>query len=114
MIRHRLLQVFVNLLVNAQDALSAEGEIRLSGGEAEDSVWIGFADNGAGISQQDLPHIFDPFFTTKEPGKGCGLGLAVCYRVLDEVGGSIEVQSEAERGSVFTVCMKKENGENGD
>ena len=114
MIRHRLLQVFVNLLVNAQDALSAEGEIRLSGGEAEDSVWIGFADNGAGISQQDLPHIFDPFFTTKEPGKGCGLGLAVCYRVLDEVGGSIEVQSEAERGSVFTVRMKKENGENGD
>jgi C4-dicarboxylate-specific signal transduction histidine kinase len=114
MIRHRLLQVFVNLLVNARDALSAEGEIRLTGGMTEDSVWVRFADNGAGIAPQDLPHIFDPFFTTKAPGKGCGLGLAVCYRVLEEAGGDIEVQSDVERGSVFTVRMKKEDGEGGD
>lgn len=113
MIRHRLLQVFVNLLVNAQDALSTEGEIRLTAGETEDSVWLSFNDNGTGIAPQDLPHIFDPFFTTKAPGKGCGLGLAVCYRVLDEAGGSIEVKSEAERGSVFTVHMKKEDGGHG-
>ncbi len=113
MIRHRLLQVFVNLLVNAQDALSAGGTIHLAGGETEDSVWLSFADNGAGIVEQDLPHIFDPFFTTKAPGKGRGLGLAVCYRVLEEAGGSIEVQSEAERGSVFTVHMKKEDGGHG-
>jgi C4-dicarboxylate-specific signal transduction histidine kinase len=113
MIRHRLLQVLVNLLVNARDALSAEGEIRLTGGEVEDSVWLALADNGAGIAEQDLSHIFDPFFTTKAPGKGCGLGLAVCYRVLDEAGGSIEVQSKAGRGSVFTVHMKREDGGHG-
>lgn len=114
MIRHRLLQVFINLLVNARDALSAEGEIRLTGGETEDSVWIRFADNGRGIAQQHLSHIFDPFFTTKAPGKGRGLGLAVCYRVLEEAGGSIQVQSEIERGSVFTVRLKKEEGQHGD
>ena len=113
MIRHRLLQVFVNLLVNAQDALSTEGEIHLTGGETEGSVWLAFADNGVGIAEPDLPHIFDPFFTTKAPGKGCGLGLAVCYRVLEEAGGRIEVQSEAGRGSVFTVHMKREDGGHG-
>lgn len=114
MIRHRLLQVFVNLLVNARDALSAEGEIRLTGGATEDSVWLGFSDSGTGISPQDLSHIFDPFFTTKAPGKGCGLGLAVCYRVLEEAGGSIEVQSEVGQGSKFTVHMKREDGGHGD
>ncbi|APG28903.1 hypothetical protein A7E78_14345 [Syntrophotalea acetylenivorans] len=114
MIRHRLLQVFVNLLVNARDALFEKGEIYLAGGEAEDSVWIRFADNGSGIAPQHLPHIFDPFFTTKAPGKGRGLGLAVCYRVLQEAGGEIEVQSELERGSAFTVRMKKEEDEHGD
>ncbi len=114
MIRHRLLQVFVNLLVNARDALSGEGEIGLTAGEAEDAVWICFADNGNGITQQDLPHIFDPFFTTKAPGKGRGLGLAVCYRVLQEAGGDIEVQSEPGQGSAFTVRLKKEEGAYGD
>ena len=114
MIRHRLLQVIVNLLVNAQDALPAEGEIRLTGGETKDSVWLAFADNGAGIAPQDLPHIFDPFFTTKAPGKGRGLGLAVCYRVLDEAGGRIEVQSEKGQGSVFTLHMKREDDGHGD
>jgi signal transduction histidine kinase len=109
MVRHRLLQVFVNLLVNAQDALPVEGEIHLTGGETDDSVWLGFADNGVGIAEQDLPHIFDPFFTTKAPGKGCGLGLAVCYRVLEEAGGRIEVQSDAGTGSVFSVYMKRED-----
>lgn len=113
MIRHRLLQVFVNLLVNARDALPAEGEIRLAAGETEDSVWLSVADSGSGIAQQDLPYIFDPFFTTKAPGKGCGLGLAVCYRALEEAGGNIEVQSEVEQGSVFTVRMKKEDDEHG-
>ncbi|MCD4688534.1 MAG: HAMP domain-containing protein [Desulfuromonadaceae bacterium] len=113
MIRHRLLQVFVNLLVNAQDALPVEGEIHLTGGETDDSVWLSLADNGAGIAKQDLPHIFDPFFTTKAPGKGCGLGLAVCYRVLEEANGRIEVQSEAGQGSVFTVYMKREDAGHG-
>lgn len=114
MIRHRLLQVFVNLLVNAMDSLSTDGQIRLAAGQAEDTVWIRFADNGSGISDEHLPHIFDPFFTTKAPGKGSGLGLAVCYRVLDEAGGNIEVESEIERGSVFTICLKREDDGHGD
>ncbi len=113
MIRHRLLQVFVNLLVNARDALFAGGVIRITGGETESSVWVGFADNGAGIGKKDLPHIFDPFFTTKAPGKGRGLGLAVCYRVLEEAGGRIEVHSEEGRGCLFKVYMPKKGGAHG-
>lgn len=107
MIRHRLLQVFVNLLVNARDAVVGEGTVQLSGGETETTVWLAVADDGPGIAPQDLPHIFDPFYTTKAPGKGRGLGLAVCYRVLEEAAGSITVQTEIGQGSTFTVSMKK-------
>jgi len=114
MIRHRLLQVFVNLLVNARDALVEGGAIRLAAGENAGSVWLSVADDGVGIAEEDLPHIFDPFYTTKAPGKGRGLGLAVCYRVVEEAGGTIEVQSEAGRGTAFTVRLKKEDVRNED
>jgi signal transduction histidine kinase len=107
MVRHRLVQVFINLLLNARDASSAGGVIRLSGGEEGGLVRLSVADVGAGMNPETLAHIFDPFFTTKAPGKGRGLGLAVCQRVVGEAGGRIEVRSAPGQGSEFTVWLKK-------
>jgi signal transduction histidine kinase len=106
-VRHKLLQVFVNLLLNARDASSKGGSIRLLGGEEGQYVWLSVADEGPGMSPEVLTHIFDPFYTTKAPGKGRGLGLSVCHRVVEEAGGKIEVRSAAGQGSVFTIRLKK-------
>jgi signal transduction histidine kinase len=103
--RHKLLQVFVNLLLNARDASPEGGSIRLSGGEKESEVWLSVADEGAGMDPEVMTHIFDPFYTTKAPGKGRGLGLAVCHRAVEEAGGRIEVISRPGEGSRFTVWL---------
>lgn len=108
MVPHRLLQVCVNLLLNARDASPSMAQIRVSGGEDASNVWLAFADEGQGIADADMPYIFDPFYTTKAPGKGRGLGLAVCHRVVDEAGGIVEVQSKLGAGSVFKVVLKRE------
>jgi signal transduction histidine kinase len=107
MVRHQLVQVFVNLLLNARDASATGGSIRLAGGEKGGLVWLTVADAGAGMTPETLAHIFDPFYTTKAPGKGRGLGLAVCQRVVGEAGGSIDVQSKPGSGSEFTVWLNK-------
>ncbi|MEZ4485474.1 MAG: HAMP domain-containing sensor histidine kinase [Syntrophotaleaceae bacterium] len=108
MVPHRLLQVFINLLANARDASPEQGKIMLAAGDTAKGVWLSIADEGTGIAEEHLPHIFDPFYTTKAPGKGCGLGLAVCQRVVDEAGGAIEARSLSGRGSVFTIRLPKE------
>jgi two-component system NtrC family sensor kinase len=105
MVRHQLLQVFVNLLLNACDASQEGGEIRVEGGVSGDSVWLSVIDEGEGISPDNLGHVFDPFFTTKAPGKGRGLGLSVCYSVVNQAGGTIDVNSEIGLGSRFTVRL---------
>lgn len=108
MVPHRLLQVCVNLLVNARDASPSMAKIKVSGGADDTNVWLAIADEGPGIPETNLRYIFDPFYTTKAPGKGRGLGLSVCHRVVDEVGGAIEVQSKVGTGSVFKVVLKRE------
>jgi signal transduction histidine kinase len=107
MVRHQLVQVFINLLLNARDASMVRGTIRLGGGEEGGLVRLSVADAGAGMDPETLAHIFDPFFTTKAPGKGRGLGLAVCQRVVSEAGGRIDVRSVPGQGSEFTVWLKK-------
>lgn len=107
MVRHQLVQVFINLLLNARDASPAAGVIRLAAGEEGAQLRLSVADAGPGIAPEILAHIFDPFYTTKAPGKGRGLGLALCHRVVGEAGGRIEVRSEPGRGSEFTVWLKK-------
>lgn len=104
--RHKLQQVLVNLLLNARDACRQGGTVRLSGGQREDGIWLTVADDGEGIPAERLPHIFDPFFTTKDPGKGRGLGLAVCQRIVEEAGGRLEVHSEPGKGSAFTLRLR--------
>ena len=89
----QLQQVFLNLLLNARDALPEGGDLRvsLSFDEEAHEVFVEFADNGHGIPEDVLPHVFDPFFTTKRAG--AGLGLAVCYGIVTAHGGRVEVES---------------------
>jgi len=105
--RHKLLQVMINLLLNARDASAEGGTIRLGGSDEGGGVRLWVADEGEGIGEETLPHIFDPFYTGKPPGKGRGLGLFVCHRIVEEAGGRIEVHSRKDRGTTFTVQLNK-------
>jgi signal transduction histidine kinase len=104
----QLEQVFVNLLMNALDAMTGGGTLTVSAAVREEGsrlLEVMVADTGAGIPAQDLPRIFDPFFTTKQVGKGTGLGLSVSYGIIKAHGGSIEVESEPGKGSTFKVLL---------
>jgi signal transduction histidine kinase len=101
----RLSQVFINLLVNAGQAIDAEGKVTLSTGVEGSQVWIRVEDTGSGISEENLSRIFDPFFTTKPVGEGTGLGLSVSYAIVLKHGGQIDVASEVGRGTQFTVRL---------
>ncbi|BCR04634.1 hypothetical protein DESUT3_17030 [Desulfuromonas versatilis] len=109
--RHKLLQVFVNLLLNAKDACGDGGTIRVSAQQEGSWAKLEVADDGCGMGPEVLRNVFDPFFTTKAPGKGRGLGLSVCHRVIEEAGGRIEVNSKPGEGSVFTVFLKTEEAD---
>jgi CheY-like chemotaxis protein len=105
------MQVFLNLIVNAEQAIREAKEggilrVRLgceAGGKGR--VWVSFEDNGAGIPPDLVSKIFDPFFTTKRPGRGTGLGLSICLALVREHRGNIEVQSTVGRGTTITVSL---------
>lgn len=112
----RLRQVFLNLLINASDAIKLEprsdgGRIRIesrnepspTGGER--ILRIVVADNGPGIPADQLNNIFDPFFTTKEPGKGTGLGLSVCFMIMEATGGTLRAEAAPEKGTRFVLTF---------
>jgi len=102
----KLVQVFINLLLNARDACAESGgELRIGAEPLAGETVFRICDNGAGISPETLPHIFDPFFTTKPQGKGRGLGLAVCHHIILEMGGRIDVTSEPGKGSCFSIYV---------
>jgi PAS domain S-box-containing protein len=106
----RLGQVFLNLIINAAQAIpeghADENEIRIVTRVAPDGrVMIEIRDTGPGISPEILVHIFDPFFTTKPIGVGTGLGLAICQRIINELGGDIWVETEVGRGSIFRIAL---------
>ncbi|MDZ7373031.1 MAG: PAS domain S-box protein [candidate division KSB1 bacterium] len=105
----QLLQVLVNLLLNAADAIEAmdDGHVWVSTENRGDEVVLTVRDNGVGIPPENLPHIFDPFFTTKKPGKGTGLGLWVCFNVVRNLNGRIEVESEPGKGATFRVILPR-------
>ena len=98
-------QVFLNLLVNAAQAIKERGLITVSTGREGEMVWIEISDNGCGIAEKDLAKIFDPFFTTKEIGKGTGLGLHVVKGAIDMHGGEIHVSSKEGCGASFRVLL---------
>jgi PAS domain S-box-containing protein len=105
----RLGQVFLNLIVNAAQAMPdrpvEENEIRASVTHDGDWVVVEVADNGAGMSDDVRRRIFDPFFTTKPIGEGTGLGLSICHSIVTSLGGKIEVQSEPGLGTTFRILL---------
>ncbi|OQY35426.1 MAG: hypothetical protein B6I38_01560 [Anaerolineaceae bacterium 4572_5.1] len=110
-------RVFINMIVNAAEAMEGSGYLNISTRHAKrrDLIEIAFSDTGPGISQENLDKIFDPFFTTKDVGHGTGLGLAISYGVITGHGGSISVDSEEGRGTTFIVELPiTANGNNGD
>jgi signal transduction histidine kinase len=103
--RGRLMQVWINLLLNAKDAMHGKGHIVLSSQQADRVLHLSISDDGDGIDPAVAQKIFEPFYTTKASGSGYGLGLAVCQRIVDEYGGKIEVTLREELGACFTVTL---------
>jgi signal transduction histidine kinase len=101
----QLNQVFMNILVNAGQAIPDKGEIRIRTRASNGHVEIRIQDTGTGISPENLKKIFDPFFTTKEIGKGTGLGLHVVHSIVEKHRGTVEVASEVGRGTTFTISL---------
>jgi len=104
---NQMLEVFVNIIINAVDAMPQGGTIRVHSArlKSEPFIEIRFSDTGCGIPKENLEKIFDPFFTTKEAGKGTGLGLAVIYGIVERHNGSIDVESEVGKGTTFIVKL---------
>ncbi|MHB8054393.1 MAG: ATP-binding protein [Candidatus Aminicenantales bacterium] len=104
----RLQQVFINIILNALDAMPNGGRLRLELAETPIEALVTISDTGTGIKEQHLPRIFDPFFTTKGVGKGTGLGLSISYAIINEHEGRIEVQSEPGKGTKFIIHLPKD------
>ncbi|MGO6747782.1 ATP-binding protein [Rhizobium ruizarguesonis] len=109
----QLRQVLLNLIVNASDAMAEMGRpgiltlrTRIT---SSDTVEIDVCDNGPGIPEEHLSKIFDPFYTTKPVGKGTGMGLSICYRIIENHGGTITVNSRPGKGAVFTITLPRQD-----
>jgi signal transduction histidine kinase len=108
--QNELEQVITNIVLNARDAikhLKNSGEIHIGLSEDEGQVKVSIRDEGIGIPADKISKIFDPFFTTKDVGKGTGLGLSICQSIVEKLNGRITVQSQPNKGSVFTVQLPK-------
>jgi signal transduction histidine kinase len=101
----QLQQAVIALATNAIDAMPEGGRLTLRGRNENGSVIVEVGDTGVGIAPENLTKIFDPFFTTKEVGRGTGLGLAVCYGIVTEHGGRLDVQSAVGAGTTFTISL---------
>jgi len=100
-------RVFINLIINAVEAMDDKGEITIQTKHVDDDdfVEVVITDNGHGINPEDFDRIFDPFFTTKDVGHGTGLGLAISFGIVKAHGGSISVESEVGKGTSFTIRL---------
>jgi signal transduction histidine kinase len=105
--RGQLEQVFTNIILNAQDAMSEGGTLAVASSHTDSQVALHFSDTGHGIAKEDLPFIFEPFFTRKRSGKGTGLGLWVSHSVVREHGGRIEIESESGKGTTVSVVLPR-------
>jgi PAS domain S-box-containing protein len=106
-------QIFINIILNALDAMPEGGTLRVatrrgSDDQGRDAILMEFADTGVGIPAGDIEKIFDPFYTTKEAGKGTGLGLAVSYSIIKRHKGDIKVESQLGKGTTFTLILPVE------
>jgi two-component system NtrC family sensor kinase len=103
--RNQLQQVVMNLVLNACEAMPQGGTLMLRTSATDKRAIFEVTDTGVGIKQEDLDKIFEPFFTTKPVGKGTGLGLSVSYGIIQQHGGTLEVQSDLGRGTTFTISL---------
>jgi signal transduction histidine kinase len=103
--RDQMKQVFLNLLLNAVEAMPSGGKLKVQTWQENGSARIAIGDTGCGIPPENLPKIFDTFYTTKRAVHGVGLGLSVCYNIVHQHGGTIAVESEVGKGSTFTVRL---------
>src|SRR5215467_2986183 len=101
---NQLNQVFMNILVNAAQAITQRGTITVRTSNDDDDVKISITDTGVGIPPEHLSKVFDPGFTTKGVGVGTGLGLAICYKIVEDHHGTIEVESSS-KGTTFTITL---------
>ena len=109
----QLNQVFMNLLINAVQAIPERGDITIETGVQGDQVEIRISDTGTGMPPERLSKIFDPFFTTKDVGKGTGLGLAISHGIIKDHNGTIEVTSEVGKGTAFLIRLPIEGAPDG-
>lgn len=101
----QILQVLVNILINALDAIDGNGIVTVKSRYDETKIYVDITDDGCGMDNLTIEKIFDPFFTTKEVGKGTGLGLSVSYGIVNRFGGEIKVSSKLNEGSTFTIAL---------
>ncbi len=102
---NELEQVFLNLIMNAVQAMDGEGTIFLQCRRSEWNLIVSVRDTGPGIAEPNIDKVFNPFFTTKDPGKGTGLGLSICHQIVYRMGGRINVKSEKGKGTEFSVNL---------
>ena len=101
-------QVFLNLIINASQAVDQKGRLEIKGRDTEESLILTFTDNGQGMDKATQEKIFNPFFTTKPVGEGTGLGLSIAYKIITEGhNGTITVESEVGKGSTFKISLPK-------
>ena len=100
---NKLQQVFLNLFLNARDAMPSGGVVEVRTKAYNGSVEVEIIDSGAGIPRENLNRIFDPFFTTKSSGRGTGLGLSVSYGIVKEHAGKVDVRSTPGKGTSFRL-----------
>ncbi len=101
----QLNQVFMNLLINAGQAIEEKGIVTIKTWTDEKNIYVSISDTGCGIKEENLKNLFDPFFTTKPIGKGTGLGLAVSYGIIVDHNGQINVDSTLGKGTTFTITL---------
>ena len=110
----KIQQVFLNILLNAVEAMNGKGELKIETDLAlnKDFIEIRFSDSGCGISKEDIKRLFEPFFSAREDGHGTGLGLSISYGIIKKHKGNIKVKSQLRKGSTFTISLpvKEKNG----
>jgi two-component system NtrC family sensor kinase len=109
--RSRLEEVFLNLFINAADAMNGSGKLTIATGlSTNNSIRILISDTGKGIDKEHLSHIFEPFFTTKEPGQGTGLGLSIAYGIIQKHNGTIDAECKPGTGTTFIISLPAYKG----
>ncbi len=103
--KNQLRQVFLNMVANARDAMPNGGTLKVTTSQNADEIKIELSDTGMGIAEENIGKIFDSFFTTKDEVKGVGLGLSVCYGFIKDHGGDIQVKSQVDSGTTFSITL---------